>query len=120
MGSRKTVFVLTVVLVFLLLPTPYAWSAETDEKAQLYEFLSSESAMYTQLFDFLSDVIRLDLTKYGVIPPESVPPGFEGLSPLEFFMQISEYVSSLPPANITLFDRYGGLVEEEVKSRFWI
>ena len=116
MGDRKAVFVLFIVLVLFVLPTSYAWPAETNENKELYEFLSSESPSYTKLFRFLSDVVGLDLTKYGIIPPEVVPPGFEGLSTLEYFTQLSENVSTLPPPNITRVDRYGGLVEEMVLS----
>jgi hypothetical protein len=99
--------------VLLLLLVPHAYSSESDDKAELYEFLSSESPASAKLFDFLSDVVGLDLTKYGVVPPEVVPPGFEGLSPLEFYKKISEYASTLPPPNFTLPDQFGGLVEEE-------
>jgi hypothetical protein len=115
-GDRRAVFFLTLVLVLLLLHMPHAYSSETNENEELYEFLSSESPAYPKLFDFLSDVIELDLTKYGVIPPEVVPPGFEGLSPLDYFKQLSEYTSTLPPPNVTRVDPYGGLAEEEVLS----
>ena len=114
MKLRKVAFVSVFVLVLIVFQVPNAISSETNENEELYEFLSSESPSYSTFFGFLSDVVELDLTKYGVIPPETVPPGFEGLSPLEFFKQISEHVSTLPPPNITLPDKYGGLVEEEV------
>ena len=113
---RKVALVSVLALVFLLFQVPHGYSSETNENEELYEFLSSESPAYPTLFDFLSDVIELDLTKYGVVPPEVVPPGFEGLSPLEFFKQISEYVSTLPPPNVTRVDPYGGLAEEIVLS----
>lgn len=117
MGDRRVVLFLTLFLVLLLLLTPCAYSSETNENEELYEFLSNESPAYTKLFDFLSDVIQLDLTKYGVIPPEHVPPGFEGLSPLEFYKQLSEYASTRPtPNNTFIVDRYGGLAEEETLS----
>jgi hypothetical protein len=116
MGDRRALLCLTLVLVLLLLHVPCTYSAETNENEELYEFLSSESPHYTTLFDFLSDVIELDLTKYGVIPPETVPPDFEGLSPLEYFKQVSEYTSTLPPPNVTRIDPYGGLAEEVVLS----
>jgi hypothetical protein len=113
MGDRRVVLFLTLVIVLLFLHTPYAYSSETNENEELYEFLSTESPAYPKLFDFLSDVVELDLTKYGVIPPESVPPGFEGLSPLEFYKQLYEYASTRPTPSIPfIVDRYGGLAEE--------
>jgi hypothetical protein len=116
MGDRRAVHFLALVLVLLLLNLPIACSLETNENEELYEFLSSESPAYHTLFTFLSDVIELDLTKYGVVPPEAVPPGFEGLSPLEYFEQLFEYASTLPPPDNGLVDPYGGLAEEEVIS----
>ena len=117
MGYRRVGLFITLVLILLLLPAPSALSSETNENEELYAFLSSESPAYTQLFDFLSDVVQFDLTKYGVVPPESVPPGFEGLSPLEFYKQIYEYARAhgtvSPPNNTFLVDRYGGLAKEE-------
>jgi hypothetical protein len=107
---------LLMVVVVLSLQVPTAYPSEADEKAELYDFLSSESDANAKLFSFLSDVVGLDLTKYGVVPPEVVPPGFEGLSPLEFYKKSAENVSALPPVNFTLDDRFGGLVEEEVRS----
>ena len=114
MGDRRAVLFLTLVIVLLLLHAPCAYSSEASENEELYEFLCTESPAYTKLFDFLSDVVQLDLTKYGVIPPEHVPPGFEGLSPLEFYKQLSEYASTRSqPNNTFIVDRYGGLAEEE-------
>jgi hypothetical protein len=115
MGDRRVVLFLALVLGLLLLHAPCAYSSEASENEELYEFLCTESPAYLKLFDFLSDVVQLDLTKYGVVPPENVPPGFEGLSPLEFFKQISEYVSTLPTPSKPPFivDRYGGLATEE-------
>ena len=103
MGDRRVVLFLALVFVLLLLLTPCAYSSETSENEELYEFLSNESPAYAKLFDFLSDVVQLDLTKYGVVPPEHVPPGFEGLSPLEFYKQLSEYVSTLPTPSNTFY-----------------
>ena len=110
---RKAALFSLLVFGFLLFHVPAAYSIETDENAELYDFLSSESAANAKLFDFLSNVVGLDLTKYSVVPPSVVPPGFEGLSPLEFFKKLSEYVSTLPPVNITGIDPFGGLVEEK-------
>ncbi len=115
MSDERFVLFAALVLVLLLLNVPYVCSLETSEDEELYKFLRSESPTYAKLFDFLSDVVQLDLTKYGVVPPENVPPGFEGLSPLEFYKQLSEYVSTLPtPSKLPfIVDRYGGLAEEE-------
>ena len=113
---RKAALVSVLVLGFLLFQTSSAYSSESDDNAELYEFLSSESAANAKLFDFLSNVVGLDLTKYSVVPPSNVPPGFEGLSPLEFYKKLSEYVSTLPPVNVTRVDPFGGLVEEESPS----
>jgi hypothetical protein len=112
----KATLVSVLVLGFLLFQVSTAYSSELDDIAELYEFLSSESAANAKLFDFLSNVVGLDLTKYSVVPPSVVPPGFEGLSPLEFYKKLSEYVSTLPPSNFTLDDPFGGLVEEESPS----
>ena len=116
MGGRGVLLFLILGLVLLLLHTPYTYSSETNENEELYKFLTSESPAYTKLFDFLSGVIELDLTKYGIIPPEVVPPGFEGLTPLEYFQQMSEYTSTLPPPTESIVDPFGGLAEEEVLS----
>jgi len=106
-----------LVLVFLLLQVPNAHSSESTANEELYEFLSSESPANAKLFDFLSNVVGLDLTKYAVVPPSVVPPGFEGLDPLEFYKKLSEHVSTqLPSSNFTRDDLFGGLVEEEVPS----
>jgi hypothetical protein len=113
---RKAALVLVLVLGVLLFQVSIASSSESDDNTALYEFLSSESAANAKLFDFLSNVVGLDLTKYSVVPPESVPPGFEGLSPLEFYKKLSEYVSTLRPVNVTRVDPFGGLVEEESPS----
>jgi hypothetical protein len=113
---RKAALFSVLVLVFFLFQLPTAYSSESDENAELYEFLSSESPANAKLFDFISNVVGLDLTKYSVTPPSVVPPGFEDLSPLEFYKKLSEYVSTLPPVNVTRFDPFGGLVEEESPS----
>ena len=113
---RKATLISVLVLVFLLFQLPTAYSSESDANAELYEFLSSESPANAKLFDFLSNVVGLDLTKYSVVPPSVVPPGFEDLSPLEFYKKLSEYVSTLPPVNVTRVDPFGGLVEEESPS----
>ncbi|MBN1784616.1 MAG: hypothetical protein JW815_02655 [Candidatus Bathyarchaeota archaeon] len=115
MGDGRTVLFLTSGLILLLLLMPCTYSSETNENEKLYEFLSSESPAYSTLFSFMSDVIQLDLTTYGVIPPENPPPGFEDLSPLEYFKQLFNYTSTLPtPANE--LDPYGGLAEKKVIS----
>ena len=115
--DRRAVLILMLVLVFLLLQVPNAYSSESTANEELYEFLSSESPANAKLFDFLSNVVGLDLTKYAVVPPSVVPPGFEGLDPLEFYKKLSEHVSTqLPSSNFTRDDLFGGLVEEEVQS----
>jgi len=116
MGDRRAFLFLTLILLLLSLYMPSAYSSETNENEELYKFLSSESPANAKLFDFLSNVVGLDLTKYSVVPPSVVPPGFEDLSPLEFYKKLSEYVSTLPPVNVTRFDPFGGLVEEEASS----
>lgn len=116
-AHRKAALISVLVLVFLLLQVPNAHSSESNANEELYEFLSSESPANAKLFDFLSNVVGLDLTKYAVVPPSVVPPGFEGLDPLEFYKKLSEHVSTaLPSSNFTRDDRFGGLVEEEVPS----
>jgi len=115
--NRRAVFILMLVFMFLLLQVPNAHSSESNANEELYEFLSSESPANAKLFDFLSNVVGLDLTKYAVVPPSVVPPGFEGLDPLEFYKKLSEHVSTqLPSSNFTRDDLFGGLVEEEVPS----
>ncbi len=112
-AHRKAALVSVLVIGFLLFQVFTAYSLESDDNVELYEFLSSESVANAKLFDFLSNVVGLDLTKYSVVLPDSVPPGFEGLSPLEFYKKLSEYVSTLLPVNVTHFDHFGGLVEQE-------
>ncbi|MEJ2240599.1 MAG: hypothetical protein P8Y18_00420 [Candidatus Bathyarchaeota archaeon] len=79
MQHSKATIVTVLVFGFLLFQVPTAYSSESDDNAELYEFLSSESAANAKLFDFLSNVVGLDLTKYSVVPPSVVPPGFESL-----------------------------------------
>jgi hypothetical protein len=91
-GDRRAVLILMLVLVFVLLQVPNAYSSESTAEDKLSEFLSS--------------VVGLDLTKYALVPP-SLPPG------VEYPSNLSE---TLPPLNFTLDDQFGGLVEEEVLS----
>ena len=111
--QHRRAALVSVLVLGLFFQVSNVYSSELDDNLELYEFLSSESTANAKFFDFLSNVVGLDLTKYSVVPPESVPPGFEGLSPLEFYKKLSEYVSTLPPVNVTRFDHFGGLVEEE-------
>ena len=112
MKKSAMMITLLMVIVFLSLHVSPAYPSESNDAEELYEFLSSESDANAKLFDFLSDVVGLDLTKYVVVPPSVVPPGFEGLSPLEYFKKLSENVSTqLPSLNFTLDDSFGGLVE---------
>ena len=116
-GNRRPVLILILFLVFLCSQVPNAYSSESDANEELYEFLSSESTANAKLFEFLSNVVGLDLTKYALVPPSVVPPGFEDLSPLEFYTNLSEHFStSVPSVNFTRNDQFGGLVEEEIPS----
>jgi hypothetical protein len=76
-GNRRTVLLLTLVLVLLLLQIPNAYS--------------EESTAEDKFFDFLSDVIGLDMTKYTSPQP-------------------------IPPPNPQYPEEFGGLVEQIILS----
>jgi hypothetical protein len=72
---------------------------------------SSESTLEAKQFDFLSNVVGLDLAKYTIIPP-TFPPGYEDANITEVLSDRAE--KGLPSSSYP--SKFGGLVKEEALS----
>ncbi|MCW4015660.1 MAG: hypothetical protein NWF06_04760 [Candidatus Bathyarchaeota archaeon] len=92
---KSSRWILCILMLFLLFPL-----------SQVSSVCSSEGTTEDKLFDFLSSVVGLDLTKYAVVEPY-LP------TDVEYPSNLSESLESL---NFTIDDEFGGLVKKEVLS----